>query len=112
MPCYQVNLISVDISATDKDLLKKALVKLNMSFTETKTKFEIYTSYGSIIIQDNKAKLASNDQSTLNKIKEAYSQEVVTEAALQFGWTVSEEEDHLVLTRYGSEGSFDYDYGY
>lgn len=100
MPCYQVNLMSVEIAASDRDLLKRALKKLGFSYTETKKTIRVQAGYQTITIEEDRATLPASLQGELNRIKKAYSEEVVEEAAQLYGWTVSEEDEYVVLRRY------------
>lgn len=103
MPCYSVNLLSVKIEAADRDLLEKALKRLKLTFTRQKDNFYITYGNANISIEADRARLPTQLQNNLNEIKQAYSMEVIETAAETFSWTVSEEEDHIILRRYASE---------
>lgn len=104
MPCYQINTLSVEIQAADRDLLKRALKKLGLDYRELKTGLDVYCGLGTIQIRKDKATLVPQLQDTLNEIKRAYSMEVIEEGAAAYSWTVTEEDDQVVLRRYDFGG--------
>lgn len=99
-----MNTLSIEIQAADRELLKRALKKLNLQYKELKSGLDIYAGLGTIQIRDNKATLPSQLQDTLNSIKRGYSMEVIEEGAAAYNWTVSEEDDQIVLRRYDFSG--------
>jgi hypothetical protein len=103
MPCYSVNLLSVNIEASDREILETAINKLGLKYRRQKDDFFITTDYGTINITGNQAKMPALMQSKLNEIKQAYSAAVIEKAAEEFSWTVTEEEDTIVLRRYTYE---------
>ena len=103
MPCYQVNLLSVEIKAADRDLLERALRSLKFKYTRIRDELIIRTPNGTITISGEQASLPASAQEELNRIKCAYSDVVIEEAAQRFNWTVSEEDDMIVLRRYSSD---------
>lgn len=100
MPCYSVNTLSVEIQAADRELLKRALKKLGLSYRELRSGLDVYSTLGTINIRNDKATLIPRLQSTLNDIKRAYSVEVIEQGAEDYNWTVTEEDDQIVLRRY------------
>lgn len=109
MPCYEVNLMSVKIEAADKTLLKQAAQSLGFLYSEQGNKVYVTVpAYGQAIeISNTTAKLPDYMLDSLNQLKQAYSQEVIEEAARQFNWVVDEEEDNqLVLYRYEGMESY------
>jgi hypothetical protein len=85
-------------------LLKRALKKLGLGYKELKSGLDVYTGLGTIQIRNSKAILPSQLQDTLNAIKRGYSMEVIEEGAAAYNWTISEEDDQIVLRRYDFSG--------
>jgi hypothetical protein len=101
MPCYQANLMSVSIEATDRNILEQVLTDMRLIFTRNGQSFLITVGVDTIYITENEATLPERCQSLLNAIKQAYSREVVAEAALKYNWVlVEEEQETIVLHRY------------
>ena len=81
MPCWEVNLFSVDLVATDRDLLEQALQNLGYAYQRNGNDFRI----GSI------ASITGNtiqgvDLNQVNSIKRQYSIETVKQVSKQKGW--------------------------
>lgn len=84
MPCYQTNLISVDFTAADKSLLKKAaaavgLLELSAGVYQT-------MDGSTITLTGNKAVCSNADLPLVNKLRVQYSKETISQAALKLGW--------------------------
>ena len=85
MPCYEVNLVSVEFRAENEELLKKAVVGLGWQYE--KVADAVYVNDGQIYIVNGQAR--SESQASINTLKRAYSQEVVKAAAKSKGWAGS-----------------------
>ena len=93
--------MSLEIQVADKGLLEKALKKLGLNYQRVRDDFTVFArGGGSILISENQARLPRQLQDTLNQIKQGYAKEVIEAAAEEFQWTVSEEDDEIILRRY------------
>ena len=81
MPCYEVNRVSVEFTAEQEHLLKKAAESLNWEFSKSGARVMV----GPVVIQGERATASS--QESINVLKRAYSQEVVKAAAKSRGWS-------------------------
>jgi len=88
MPCWEVNLISVEFKATNRKLLDKAIESLGL---------KVVVEYGGRLNLSNGIKIDLNrgiatveesQQSGLNALKVAYSKESLKQVARQNGWQV------------------------
>jgi hypothetical protein len=71
MPCYQIQYVSVEFKARNVDLIEAAAKQLGWSFV----KGARYINVGSVTIdlETQTARVESYNQSSLNKLKQAYS---------------------------------------
>jgi Protein of unknown function (DUF1257) len=93
VPCYEISVVSVEISASDRDILKRALDKLKMPHvTLSNGDIEVTAGSYSIIIGLNSATMDQRAARYLNQIRQAYSDESIEVRAEQLGFTVVEEE--------------------
>ena len=98
MPCYTVQLISVEFKAANKELLLSALKKLNWKYKIDKN---IITTNGINI--DLKAQTAvSYDSNLINKLKREYSIEAIKKATTTKQWTMrkNKQENSFQVVRY------------
>lgn len=102
MPCWEQNLISVDLKAADQATLHAALEALGLTFTESKNALSIITPAGPITVRGGQAEFYNDGcQSWVNKIKQAYSLKTVERIAKRFKFSVTPKEGNkLVLRRY------------
>ena len=82
MPCFSINLIAVELIATDRDLLEQALKELGYQYTRIGNDFLFHSS--NVSIQGNK--LIGDGLGQLNAIKRQYSIEVVKQVAKKKSW--------------------------
>ena len=89
MPCYEVNLISVEFKAANEDLLKKAAESLGYTFEKMLRSGTIilhgYRSIEAITIANGQA--IGQSQDAINALKRAYSLETIKQAAKVKGWS-------------------------
>lgn len=103
MPCDQVNTMSVEIKAADRELLETALKRLGLSYQRRGEQVIVYSAQGTITITGDNALLAESAQSTLNQIKDQYARVVVEEAATLYNWNLTMDEEaqgQLILRKY------------
>lgn len=99
MPCYEVNLISVDLKAADKETLEEALKSLNLKYHYSGTTLHIQTPAGSIEVNNGVAELREGTQGWLNKIKQAYSLKTIEKIAKRYKFTISTKGDNKIIAR-------------
>ena len=101
MPCYESNLVSVEIKTADHDLLKQALEALNLEYSYDNGVLTVYTPSGNITISKQTAQLNSNSQLWLNKIKQMYSIKTIEHLAKKYKCTVVHHgNNEFTLRRY------------
>ena len=88
MPCYQVNLISVEFKAEHLDLLEKAAISQNLSFRKSGNTVYI----GRMEFNTASQTIVGRNQSDINALKRSYSEQVVKTAAKRNGWTVQKKQ--------------------
>ena len=97
MPCYEVNLMSVEFNTKNKDLLIEALNKLKINYY-TNEKNEIVTeSYVNFDIIKGKAMLQENDKfalSQLNLIKRTVSSIALEIVSKSRKWNLKKKSDN------------------
>jgi hypothetical protein len=102
LPCYELNLISVDLKVADSDTLHDALKALGLKFTERNGILTIQTPDGNITVKDGKAEFYNDEcQAWVNKLKQAYSIKTVERIAKRFKFNIiTKPGNKLVLRRY------------
>ena len=86
MPCWQSNIITVDIANADRDLLLETLKELGL---EEQVK-----------VRDNGIALSARLEKRIPEIKRKYAGKVVKQAAKRLGWEIKETaSDKFKLTR-------------
>jgi hypothetical protein len=107
MPCYQVQTVSVEFKIAHADLLVKATTALGWAVVGTQaTRMVICPkdSYSTMTIDlaTGKAIIELADQSRLNELKRAYSQQAIKLAANLNGWAVQSKTMNKGLLLKGS----------
>lgn len=97
MPCWEVRLVSVEFKAQSKELLLTALKNLNLQYTEKNGVINI--NYGDIVIDLANSKVTYEDDrqslvKAVNRIKVAYSTEVVKAIALKKNWVLKQNAEN------------------
>ena len=101
MPCWEINTMSVDINATNRDLLETAIKSLGLAYERAGNDFYV----DGFSITEDQAILRSDQQyGTLNAIKRAYSKESIKKVAKAKGWTgawnVKQDKQVIKLKKY------------
>jgi hypothetical protein len=104
IPCWQVNLISVEFSPQNVDLLKKTVKKLGWEIdVKPSGEMEVTTISGQKInIKDG---IAIGQSRLVNGLRVAYSQTVLTAAmayAKEKGWQVQKKSDNKISINRGA----------
>jgi hypothetical protein len=102
VPCYEVNLISVDLKAADRTTLDAALQALGLKYTERNGEITIQTPSGRITVRNGQAEFTNSDcQSWVNKIKQAYSVKTVERISKRFKFNITTKPGNkMILRRY------------
>ena len=94
MPCYEVNMMSLELAAADWDLLKKAAAKVGETH-DYGSSLNVYVNdkYGSAWFTVQNGKVTFNQlhenrvMGSINAMKREYSKLVVSGIAKQKGWS-------------------------
>jgi len=87
MPCYQIQLMTVEFNVNRIDLLEKALRGLNYSFIKSEVANIIRLDSGIEINLDEKVVIAtSSEMGTVNRVKRKYAEVALTEVAQKKKW--------------------------
>lgn len=101
MPCYQVNLISVQFNVNNKELLFKALEELDIRYEIRNPEF-IVTPFFDIDLALGEVKVPSLGLSQVNALKREYSRQAIFAVAKKKRWAIKQQSDKrkLVARRY------------
>ena len=87
MPCWEVNLMSVEFKVKHIDLLKKAAESLNFKFNYNEQRNEALINGMEIRLNTQEAtNITSTGLRNLNKLKVAYSEQALMKAAKKKKW--------------------------
>ncbi len=102
MPCYEVNLISVDLKVADHDMLLDAIKALGLKYRVIGDSIEVDTPAGQLTISNGTAQFSNSSvQQWVNKIKQAYSFKTVEKVSKKYKFTLTTKgENKIVLRRY------------
>lgn len=99
MPCWQVNIITVEFKAAHRELLLKALKQLNFGYDTLGSK--IVVGQIEIDLESQSVTIRGNSLvKQVNKIKRAYSEQVILEVARRKKIAVRRKAKKFVLTKY------------
>jgi hypothetical protein len=90
MPCYEVNLISVEFQGKSLEILKKLGARISGDIA--------YLNGVEINLKTGKA--SAKDQESINKIKRLYSFETVKTLAKKKSWNIKTVGQKLTLTKW------------
>jgi len=100
MPCYQMNLVSVEFKAANEAILIKALEALNIAYQYDKN-LNIISIQGIVIdLAKQNVETTRSGFETVNQIKRQYSQEVITEVAKKKRWIMKQQANKIQLKKY------------
>jgi len=98
MPCYQVNLISMDLKVSNPDLMLKALKSIGYQNVEhNKRENIIYFEKGNINLE--KGVLTARTTFMGNVIKKAYSTQVIEDIAKKKKWLLKKQENGKIIAK-------------
>ena len=102
MPCYQVNTVSVNFQAGDLALLRKAASVLGLTVEDRGTWRQLCRGGVPIaVLESDKARCATAEVATINKLRVEYSRQIVGQAALKLGWQKVVKSENKLLLRKG-----------
>ena len=90
MPCYEVNLISLELNANNQKLAMKVLQ--DMTQRPVKKGNIIYSQLGNFDLKNGKAIVDYRKQSQFNQFKQLYSMETIKIAAKKIRWQLKREK--------------------
>lgn len=90
MPCWEINLVDVAFQAKSIPLLKKALETLGWKHIIDEDSLLVYTQGFVIDLNHSQATIDVGQQASLNKLKVAYSTEVVKAMAAKRRWVLKQ----------------------
>jgi hypothetical protein len=85
MPCYEVNLMTVEFKAQNLEHLKKALDAMKLRYRVLGDQV-IVDNLGTINLKTGRAEIRSGYQGKLNELKREYSKVVIQEVARTKKW--------------------------
>lgn len=88
MPCYTVNLVSVQFQVKHLDLLKQAATKLGLSVYERGTTIVLGTMEYNTTTEQIRGR-----QEQINLLKREYSETAVKAAAKKHGWSLQQKTE-------------------
>ena len=102
MPCWEVNLVTVEFKARHKQILFAALDRLKIEYRENGDRIFLTNVSGRYIdLAEGKVVVESYMMDTVNKIKQEYSKIVVEQVAKKKKWAIKRlAEDKYKLKRF------------
>ena len=102
MPCYQVNTVSVDLQAGNLELLRKTASALGLTVEDRGAWRQLCRGGVPIaVLESDKARCATAEVATINKLRVEYSRAIVNQAALKMGWQKVVKSENKLLLRKG-----------
>lgn len=101
MPCEEIRTISLQLEAADRDLLRKAITSLGYQVAlDANGRLTFWTPNGVGGVYRDRITVPEGDVGLVNRIKAAYSREVIQHASATFGWRLHQTSaQQLTLTR-------------
>lgn len=104
MPCYQVNLVSVEFKAKNVELLFRALDSLQWKYSTTSARVNgkesgvtgvyIPVLNGRLNLVNNTIEVPDYAQQSVNKLKVEYSKQVLMEACKKKKWILKRKKEN------------------
>jgi hypothetical protein len=88
MPCYQVNLVSLELKAENEELILKVLGAMKLA--PRKYGDSISTTIGTFNIDSQKVDILESQLNTFNRFKKNYAIESIKIAAKKNRWTLKQ----------------------
>jgi len=99
VPCYQVNMVSLDFQAGDRELLTKAARVLGLELRGN----DVVQKNGIVLatLKRDKAECLPEHVALVNKLRVQYSREIVNHACLKLGWQKVVKSDNKIQLKKG-----------
>lgn len=88
MPCWEVNTVTLEFTAKNKDLIMKVLKEMNLHPNYSSRSNVIRTDIGTFDLNNKTVETRDYNRSEVNKFRVKYSEAVVSTAAKKFGWKI------------------------
>ena len=99
MPCWEVNLISVEFKAKHLDVLEKALQEININYQINKNIINIGNGRVNINLTNQLAEFDKKQQSLVNEIKRAYTRQAVIKASNKKKWILKFHDKNKMIAK-------------
>ena len=90
MPCWKVRQVTVEFKAQNVDMLEQALKASQMTYKRNGNYFTIYNGIVNIDVDAQAVSYSAGNESFVNRIKVAYSTEVVKAVAAKKNWILKQ----------------------
>lgn len=98
MPCYEINLATVEFKVKNIGLLERAIYALKWNYAINGSR--VTTSMGiTIDLNDQTVSYPSGQQDVVNRLKQEYSHEVIKQAAKKKRWILSNKGTNKYIAR-------------
>lgn len=103
MPCWEINLMTMEFIAKNIEYLKAAVEALNWKWQEEGNRFYVTTNYDSFTIDlaNSTIELRRGNQGVVNQLKRKYSSKVIESLAKKRRWVMNQKTETTgTLRRY------------
>jgi len=101
MPCYEVNLISIDLSVSDPLLLVEAIKSLGFDEARLNERRQtINFRFGEIDLKKGKLNIEERREQIGNEIKKAYSMKAIQKVAEKKKWLLKRVGNKIVAKKF------------
>jgi hypothetical protein len=101
MPCYTVQLMTVEFRAESRELLLKALQRLNLRYVESETGIRIPDGNIFIDLKNKKVTMDQRASGIVNGIKRSYSELAIEKMCAVKKWFIANRQGNkLEIRRY------------
>jgi predicted transcriptional regulator len=99
MPCYTVQLTTVEFKAKHSDILEQALKALKLPYSFLNNQISIIGSYLAIDLAKQQVRMERTETSLVNRIKQEYSKQAILVASAKNKWIVKQLADNKLALR-------------
>lgn len=102
MPCYQINLVNVDLGNINLEMFIKSLQINNTNFYYDQKNLQVKVGNILLDFQNKIITYRENQENikTVNSLKRIYSATVITEVAKKKRWILKQTENKFQLKKY------------
>lgn len=94
MPCYTINLVTIELKQENIDLILQTLEEMNLNPIYSKKYQDISTTIGSFDLKNKKVIINEKYQKTLNNFKVNYSKNALRLAAKKNRWVLRDKQNN------------------